>query len=154
MFTVRGPEAEIEVLNPYEYHVSTSQLVKMLKTGHHGVELTDKEWKTLYNWIDFNAPYHGTFKANLFNGIEQISRRIELTDKYAGSGVDWQAEIRSYADYLSKQPKPSPVKPERQEYKDKDVKVKGWPFERMLQKRCWQKNRKRRKVSSWLRVSS
>ena len=27
----------------------------MLEKGHYGVELTDKEWKTLYNWIDFNA---------------------------------------------------------------------------------------------------
>ena len=125
----QGPEAEIEVLNPYEYHASTSQLIKMLKTGHHGVELTDKEWKTLYNWIDFNAPYHSKFKANIFKGVEQISRRTELTEKYAGSGVDWQSEIRAYADYLDKQPKPSPVKPERREYKDKEVNVKGWPFD-------------------------
>lgn len=125
----QGPEAEIEVLNPYEYHASTSQLIKMLKTGHHGVKLTDKEWKTLYNWIDFNAPYHSKFKANIFKGVEQISRRTELTEKYAGSGVDWQSEIRAYADYLGKQPKPSPVKPERREYKDKEVNVKGWPFD-------------------------
>lgn len=125
----QGPEAEIEVLNPYEYHASASDLIKILKTGHHGVALTDKEWKTLYNWIDFNAPYHSKFKANIFKGVEQISRRTELTNKYASSGVDWQEEIRSYADYLSKQPKPSPVKPERKEYKDKEVKIKGWPFD-------------------------
>ena len=50
--------------------------------------------------------------------MEQISRRTELTEKYAGSGVDWQSEIRAYADYLDKQPKPSPVKPERREYKE------------------------------------
>ncbi len=50
--------------------------------------------------IDFNAPYHGKFKANEFKGVEQISRRTELTEKYACSGVDWQAEIRSYAKYL------------------------------------------------------
>lgn len=125
----QGPEAEMEVLNPYEYHASTSQLVKMLKTGHHGVELTDKEWKTLYNWIDFNAPFHSKFKANIFKGVEQISRRIELTEKYAGAGVDWQAEIRDYADYLGKQPKPAPVHPEHKVYKNKEVKVKGWPFD-------------------------
>lgn len=125
----QGPEAEIEVLNPYEYHASVSPLIKLLKTGHHGVELTDKEWKTLYNWIDFNAPYHGKFNANVFKGVEQISRRTELTEKYAGSGVDWKAEIRSYADYLSKQEKPAVVRPERKEYKDKEVKLKGWPFD-------------------------
>ena len=118
----QGPEAEIEVLDPYEYHASVSPLIKILKTGHHGVELTDKEWQALYNWIDFNAPYHGKFKANEFKGVEQISRRTELTEKYARSGVDWQAEIRSYAKYLEGQEKPVPVKPEKKEYKDKDVK--------------------------------
>lgn len=125
----QGPEAEIEVLNPYEYHASVSPLIKLLKTGHHGVELTEKEWKTLYNWIDFNAPYHGKFRANIFKGVEQVSRRTELTEKYAGAGVDWQAEIRSYAQYLEGQEKPAPVKPERKVYKDKEVKVKGWPFD-------------------------
>lgn len=126
----QGPEAEIEVLDPYEYHASVSPLIKILKTGHHGVELTDKEWQALYNWIDFNAPYHGKFKANEFKGVEQISRRTELTEKYARSGVDWQSEIRSYAKYLEGQEKPAPVKPEKKEYKDKDVKVKGWPFDK------------------------
>lgn len=126
----QGPEAEMEVLNPYEYHASVSPLIKLLKTGHHGVELTEKEWSTLYNWIDFNAPYHSKFKANAFKGVEQISRRTELTEKYAGAGVDWQAEIRSYADYLGKQPKPSPVKPVQKEPKVKDINVKGWPFDR------------------------
>lgn len=125
----QGPEAEITVLEPYEYHASVSPLIKMLKTGHHGVELTDKEWKTLYNWIDFNAPYHGQFKANRFKGVEQISRRTELTEKYAKSGVDWQAEIRAYAQYLEGKEKPVPVKPEKKVYKDKEVKVKGWPFD-------------------------
>ena len=141
----QGPEAEIEVLNPYEYHASTSQLIKMLKTGHHGVELTDKEWKTLYNWIDFNAPYHSKFKANIFKGVEQISRRTELTEKYAGSGVDWQSEIRAYADYLGKQPKPSPVKPERREYKDKEVNVKGWPFDATIAKSMLAKEQETKK---------
>jgi len=125
----QGPEAEMEVLNPYEYHVSTSPLIKILKTGHHGVELTEKEWQTLYNWIDFNAPYHGKFKANMFKGVEQISRRIELADKYAGAGVDWQEEIRSYAQYLDKQPKPEPVRPQLKEVVHKEVKVKDWPFD-------------------------
>lgn len=125
----QGPEAEIEVLNPYEYHASVSPLIKLLKDGHYGVELTDKEWEVLYNWIDFNAPYHGKFNANIFKGVEQISRRTELTEKYAKAGVDWQAEIRSYAEYLNKQDKPAPVKPETKIIKSKEVKVKGWPFD-------------------------
>ncbi len=126
----QGPEAGMKVLYPYEYHVSTSPLISMLKKGHHGVELTEKEWKTLYNWIDFNAPYHSTMRAEEYNNCDQIQRRIELTDKYANeAGVDWKGEIRNYAGYLSKQPKPTQVKPVKKEVNYKDVKVKGYPFD-------------------------
>lgn len=126
----QGPEAAMEVLVPYEYHANVSPLVKLLKTGHYGVKLTQKEWETLYNWIDFNAPYHGTFKANQFKGMDQIKRRTELADKYANAGVDWQAEIKAYADYLSQQPEIVPEKPAKQEYKFKEIKQKGWPFDK------------------------
>lgn len=126
----QGPEAEIEVMNPYEYHVSTSPLIRILKNDHYGVKLTDKEWQSLYNWIDFNAPYKGTFVAVPQNGIEQIKRRQELNDKYATGGVDWQGEIKAYADYLAKQPKAEPVMPEKKkEVKVKEVKLKSWPFD-------------------------
>lgn len=97
------------VLQPYEYHPNTSELVRLLKKGHHNVKLTDKEWKTLYNWIDYNAPDKGYFNANVltmlpYKGFDQIKRRKELTDKYAnGAGVDWKKEIADYADYLKKQ---------------------------------------------------
>ena len=55
------------VLLPYEYHPNTSELVRMLKKGHFNVQLTDKEWKTLYNWIDYNAPDKGYFNANVLS---------------------------------------------------------------------------------------
>ncbi len=50
--TRQGPEADMIVLQPYEYHVNTSELVRILKTGHYNVQLTDEEWRTLYTWID------------------------------------------------------------------------------------------------------
>ena len=107
------------VLQPYEYHPNTSELVRLLKKGHHNVKLTDKEWKTLYNWIDYNAPDKGYFNANVltdlpYKGFDQIKRRKELTDKYAnGAGVDWKKEIADYADYLKKQGPITPVMPEK-----------------------------------------
>lgn len=129
----QGPEADIAVMKPYEYHASTSEIVKILKNGHKGVSLTDKEWRTLYNWIDFNAPYHGAFAANpdrFYSCRNQIVRRKELTDKYANNaGVDWQKEISDFSLYLEKQGKPLPVKPEsvaRPVYEE--VVVKGFPF--------------------------
>ncbi|MEI6678942.1 MAG: SUMF1/EgtB/PvdO family nonheme iron enzyme [Mariniphaga sp.] len=129
----QGPEADIAVMKPYEYHASTSEVVKLLKRGHNNVNLTDSEWRKLYNWIDFNAPYHGAFETNpneFYACKNPVARRIELTNKYANNaGVDWQKEINDYAAYLEKKGKPEPVIPEhevRPAYKE--VKVKGFPF--------------------------
>lgn len=132
----QGPEADMIVLQPYEYHANTSELIRMLKTGHYNVVLTDEEWKTFYNWIDYNAPDKGYFDANPYDGFpyqgfNQIDRRKELTDKYAcGAGVDWKKEIADYASYLESQGEITPVMPQKASpVKEKTIKVKGWPFD-------------------------
>lgn len=131
----QGPEADMVVLQPYEYHPNTSELVRMLKVGHHNVELTDEEWRKLYNWIDYNAPDKGYFLANRhdgfpYQGYDQIARRIELTDKYAcGAGVDWKQEIADYAAYLKNKGEIKPELPVKKALlKEKKITVKGWPF--------------------------
>ncbi len=120
----QGPEAAMSVLYPMEYHASTSDLVKLLEKGHHNVKLAKQEWKALFNWIDFNAPYSSTFGAPDFNGKDlverkgegrrftyhygasdldgknQIERRKELMKKYNNVCVDWQKEIKDYEKYL------------------------------------------------------
>ena len=127
----QGPEADIYVMNPYEYHASTSELVRLLKAGHHGVELTDKEWRTIYNWIDFNAPCHGRFVYNRvgYCPTNQYSRRIELANKYAnGAGVDWKKELDDYAKWMAENPQPAPVRKDVKQPDYKDVKSKNFPF--------------------------
>lgn len=132
----QGPEADIIVLQPYEYHANTSELIRTLKKGHYNVELTDAEWRKLYHWIDYNAPDKGFFNADTitafpYKGFPQIDRRIELTNKYAcGMGVDWKKEIADYADFLKAQGEISPVRPKPlAQVKEKELKVKGWPFD-------------------------
>ena len=49
----QGPEADMYVLRPYEYHASNSELIQMLDKGHHQVELSDEDRQTLCKWIDF-----------------------------------------------------------------------------------------------------
>ncbi len=143
----QGPEAEMEVLNPYEYHANVSPLIQMLKRGHHGVKLTDKEYRALYNWIDFNAPYHGVFQAEIFKGFDQIKRRIELTEKYGRAGVDWQGELKAYSDYLSKQPKTVAEMPVKTVAKaPKTAKAKGWPFTAEKAKEMLSKEAETRKI--------
>ncbi|MFI3292327.1 MAG: SUMF1/EgtB/PvdO family nonheme iron enzyme [Rikenellaceae bacterium] len=134
----QGGEGDMAVLTPYEYNANTSELVRMLKNGHYNVELTDAEWRKLYHWIDFNAPYKGNFdnrKTNMMpyalNPREtQYERRLELKNKYAlGMGVDWQKEIDDYAAKLKAQGKIEAVMPEKMSApKFKEVKAKNWPF--------------------------
>ncbi|MFI3315357.1 MAG: SUMF1/EgtB/PvdO family nonheme iron enzyme, partial [Rikenellaceae bacterium] len=131
----QGGEGDMAVLYPYEYHPNTSELVRMLKKGHYNVELTDKEWQSLYNWIDFNAPYKGYFNANIINstpykGYEQIERRIELTNKYGNDmGVDWKKEIEDYAKQLESKGEIEPTMPKPLNNNNKEVKLKEWPLD-------------------------
>ncbi len=103
-----GPESDIHVFNPMEYHVSTSELVQMLRKGHHNVKLDDEAWRKLYAWIDLNVPYFGTwmevskalpkdkkvgygFKKP--DDLSTISNRyIELKKLYAGLDLDFEAD--------------------------------------------------------------
>ena len=131
----QGPEADMTVLQPYEYHANTSELTRLLKKGHYHVQLTDAEWRKIYNWIDYNAPDKGTFTATAYNGFpykgfDQIERRIELANKYAlESGVDWKKEIAGYAEWLKSKGEITPVRPERKPREEaKEVKIEGWPF--------------------------
>lgn len=130
-FYRQGPEADMYVLKPYEYHASNSELIRMLERGHHGVTLTDKEWRTLYNWIDFNLPYSGSFQTTRkTDGVDQYERRIELANKYNnGAGVDWKKEITDYAAQLKNQGAIEPQMPTSEKTaKPKVIKQTMWPF--------------------------
>ncbi len=84
-----GPEFELEMLNPMEYHASTSELIQRLKKGHHGVELDAEAWDRLYTWIDLNAPYRGMWNNP---GVEK--RRKELQEIYAYHTANPEEEYR------------------------------------------------------------
>ena len=129
----QGPEADMAVLQPYEYHASTSDLIRMLEIGHYNVKLTKKEWQALTNWIDYNAPCVGIYKnIQPLKGFDQYKRRIELSSKYANTFVDWQAELKSYAEFLKAQGKITPQKPQQKvEKKEKQIEISNWPVQAM-----------------------
>jgi len=107
-----GPESEMEVLPPLEYHVSTSPLVQMLKKGHHGVKLDREAWDRLYAWIDLNAPFKGKWSPGSFEGRPQKERRLELARLFADNDVSPEDEYDRRDRELKESPKPAYVKPE------------------------------------------
>lgn len=56
-----GPESDVHLFQPGEYHASTSPLIQMLYKGHHNVQLDPESFDRLYTWIDLNAPCYGTW---------------------------------------------------------------------------------------------
>ncbi|MFC1760523.1 SUMF1/EgtB/PvdO family nonheme iron enzyme [Planctomycetota bacterium] len=85
---VRTPtmEGDMHVLEPYEFHADTTELVRMLETGHHGVNLDAESWDRLITWIDLNTPFHGSWTENV--GHQRMAnyaeRRQDLMQRYAG----------------------------------------------------------------------
>ncbi len=119
----QGPEADMYVLRPYEYHASNSDLIQVLDKGHHGVVVDAADLQTLYKWIDLNAPYFGSFEIRYpYHGFQQYDRRRALLQKYGGTNADWQKELADYAETLRSNGSIEPVIPEKKA--DKTLKTK------------------------------
>ncbi|MCH8042613.1 MAG: SUMF1/EgtB/PvdO family nonheme iron enzyme [Planctomycetes bacterium] len=119
-----GIESDYHVLEPMEFHADTTQLVQMLKKGHHGVKLDAESWDRLITWIDLNCPYHGTWGEELDKPGPQRERRRELLKLYGGvdddpEAVPKTATLRAKAVATVSVPTP----------KATNVTCPGWPFD-------------------------
>lgn len=56
-----GPESDVHIFQPGEYHATCSPLIQSLSKGHHNVKLDPESFDRLYTWIDLNAPCYGTW---------------------------------------------------------------------------------------------
>ena len=45
-----GPESDLHILTPMDYHASTSELFQLLEKGHHGVKVDDESMRRLIAW--------------------------------------------------------------------------------------------------------
>lgn len=125
-----GPESDYHLLQPMEYHASTSELIQTLKKGHYGVKLDDQAWDRLYTWIDLNVPYRGKWSPSKQLIGDQVRRRIELAKKYANVDTDPEKEYDDTAEAYAARDAVRPVIPVRPKVvKSKAPKVKGWPMD-------------------------
>lgn len=88
-----GPEGNYKGLDACEFHVDTSELVQLLKKGHHGVKLNKEEWDRLYTWIDMNAPYRGDWPGE--RNEKLMARRYDLHQQYTTIKRDYVTMVDS-----------------------------------------------------------
>ncbi|MGB2823866.1 MAG: SUMF1/EgtB/PvdO family nonheme iron enzyme, partial [Phycisphaerae bacterium] len=123
-----GPEGDYHLTTPMEYHAGTSELIQMLRKGHHNVQPDEEAWQRLYAWIDLNAPYCGTWSEHAalqeFRGLDQRKRRREFAKLYAGLDVDPEAD----ADLPVARPRPI-IPKLLVPWPAQEIKLPGWPFD-------------------------
>ncbi|NQV35465.1 MAG: SUMF1/EgtB/PvdO family nonheme iron enzyme [Phycisphaeraceae bacterium] len=110
-----GPESDVYVLKPMEYHASTSELIQMLEAGHHGVQLDSAAWEVLTTWIDLNVPYRGQWRPPAWRDGDQNERRMALAKQYAGIEDDPEGEYDLKRQLLAERRPVTPIKPKRQQ---------------------------------------
>ncbi len=78
-------ESDMHLLKPYEFHASTTDLVRMLEAGHKSVKLDTESWDRINTWIDLNTPAHGTWTeiSGEARTKQVAERRRELLKRYA-----------------------------------------------------------------------
>jgi formylglycine-generating enzyme required for sulfatase activity len=122
-----GIESNMRQLTPMEFHASTTELVQMLRKGHHGVRLDKQAWDRVITWIDLNAPYHGTWTeiVGAARVSKQAARRRELMKRYAGVDVDEEAICPTATAKV--EPLLPDLPPKKPALK---VTCKDWPFDK------------------------
>ena len=119
-----GPETDMDVLVPYEYHVSTSELWQMLEKGHYNVSLDAEAKERLAAWIDMNAPWRGKW-----DRPDQAKRRLELSALYANITNDVEGDYDKMLADIQAKPAPEFIKPPKFEKPTDTLSAKNWPFD-------------------------
>lgn len=91
-----GPESDVHMFYPMEYHTNTSPLFQMLRDGnHYNVKLDDLSFRSLALWVDMNCPYHATwtevseaFRGNSDHVKAMAKRTQEIRSMYANLHED------------------------------------------------------------------
>jgi len=121
-----GIESNIRLLAPMEFHAHSTELVQILRRGHHGVSLDAEAWDRLITWIDLNAPYHGTWTeiagADKVRHVAERARTMRL--RYAGVNEDLEA-IPATAKRTVKPIIPKPMPKARPSV----LRCDDWPFD-------------------------
>lgn len=118
-----GPESNLHMLSPMEFHTSTSPLFQLLEKGHYGVKVDDASMRQLATWVDLNVPYHATWTevSSSEQTRESAERTIEYKKRFSGinDNIEWMPPLAS---------RPAFIKPARPAKKPAPLMLKGWPL--------------------------
>ncbi len=124
---VRGPglESDYNLLTPMEFHADSTELVQLLKKGHHNVKLDKEAWDRLYTWIDLNTPYHGSWAPIIGakRAANAEAQRSKFRKRYANLEEDHEF-FPKVTPYNDKPVNPRPLA----KSKRKEIKCKNWPL--------------------------
>jgi formylglycine-generating enzyme required for sulfatase activity len=125
-----GPESDLHVQVPMEFHADTSELIQMLRKGHGGVKLDAEAWDRLITWIDLNVPDKGTWGEHRNISGQNHERRQTMAKAYADLTYDPEAIVpTTLGDMTPVKPTPAPPKPSA------NMTAPGWPFDAAEAKR-------------------
>ncbi len=143
-----GPEGDVRMLTPLDFHASTSPLVQILEKGHAGVKMAKADMRKIYEWADLNVPFYGKWDPQPINipGKEnpkhwdgrnasfvpwtitnQVARRLEFTKAYANIDDNPEREYDDYAKVVAGTAV-KPVAPEPEAPRPKALWLDGWPI--------------------------
>ncbi len=120
-----GLESDYHLLTPMEFHADSTELVQLLRKGHYNVKLDEAAWDRIITWIDFNAPFHGTWTE--IAGKERVEyparRRRELLLRYAAMDTDPEAIPATPSEAVAPvMPEPLPEAPQP------ELNCPNWPL--------------------------
>ncbi len=118
-----GIESDYHLLNPMEFHASTTELVQMLKKGHHNVQLDEEAWDRLYTWMDLNAPFHGAWSE--IDDPKQVEKLAKRRQKLAKGYLAIADDIETLPPIPAKA---AFVKPEAESAPAQPASSPNWPF--------------------------
>jgi formylglycine-generating enzyme required for sulfatase activity len=127
---VRGHtiESDMHLLTPCEFSADTTELIQILRAGHHGVTPNAEDWDRLTTWIDLNTPAHGTWTEIVGAGkvSAQRDRRREMLQRYAQRDEDPEAIPNETAAAIAFEAPPNI--PARAALAA-GIAIQGWPFD-------------------------
>ena len=123
-----GPESELLIYPPMDWHVSTSPLFQMLRKGHHNVKPDAEFYERAAAWVDLNCPWRGKWAPPDWENQKQVPRRIELAQKFASLNLDAEKEFDDAKVLLGNKPVTF-IAPEPDADAPSEVpKIKGFPM--------------------------